>query len=149
MDNSDKSRYPKFAQYVRCALPEVVNVRPIVRAFQKYGQIDRATLKRALAWDAQPRIEITDLEDAFGEFNGSIDANLIKIDTTVVEDFEAGRGIRKTRSGHPVYLAGVTLLHELVHWADNIDGIDFDGSDGGSQEEGDRFEIDVYGGIVQ
>ncbi len=113
MDNSDKSRYPKFAQYVRCALPEVVNVRPIVRAFQKYGQIDRATLKRALAWDAQPRIEITDLEDAFGEFNGSIDANLIKIDTAVVEDFEAGRGIRKTRSGHPVYLAGLRCCTNL------------------------------------
>lgn len=148
MENTDKTRYPKFAQYVRCALPEVVNVKPIVRAFEKYGQIDRATLKRALQSDSNPKIVIKDLVDAYGEFDGSVDANIINIDTKVVEDFEAGRGLRKTRSGHSVYLAGVTLLHELVHWADNIDGIDFDGSDGGSQEEGERFEVDVYGGII-
>ena len=56
MTNADQTQYPKFTQYVRYALPKVVDVKSIVAAFQKYGQIDRTTLKRALKWGNEPHI---------------------------------------------------------------------------------------------
>lgn len=40
------------------------------------------------------------------------------------------------------FFIGVTILHEYVHYGDNLDGVDYPG------EEGELFEIDVYGEIV-
>ena len=45
-------------------------------------------------------------------------------------------------TGKLVYLVGVTLLHELAHWADDQDGVDTSG------EEGELYEKDVYGKLV-
>jgi hypothetical protein len=39
-------------------------------------------------------------------------------------------------------MVGVILLHELVHWADDQDGVDTVG------EEGFSFEDAVYGGVT-
>ncbi len=151
MKNADLVRYSKFAYYVRVNLPQVADVPAIVQAFQKYGQINRTTLKRALKWGQGPEIKITQLKDdegndLYGEFTPDINSNEIRIDTDVVEEFEAGRGILKTKSGKDVYLAGVTLLHELIHWADDQDGIDWKG--GVDDEEGAQFERDVYGQVI-
>ena len=41
-----------------------------------------------------------------------------------------------------VYLVGVTILHELTHWGDDQDGVDRPG------EEGEEFEIKVYGKVI-
>ena len=142
MTHQDQVKYPKFTKYVRYALPQVVSNKSIVAAFQKYGQIDRATLKRALEWGNEPHITIKPLVGALGEFNASVDSNEINIDDAVVQEFEDGHGLRKTKYNKKVYLVGVTLLHELVHWADNIDGIDF------PDEEGEQFEKDVYGQVI-
>lgn len=142
MTHQDQVKYPKFTRYVRYSLPTVVDVKSIVAAFQKYGQIDRATLKRALEWGNEPHITIKVLVGAVGEFNASVDSNEINIHDGIVQEFEGGHGLRKTKYNKQVYLVGVTLLHELVHWADNIDGIDF------PDEEGEQFEKDVYGQII-
>lgn len=150
MDHDDKVCYKKFADYVRCSLPTVADVPAIVRAFQKYGQIDRTTLRRALKWENLPTIKITDLDGIYGEFTPGIGSNEIRIDTQVVKDFCAGRGVLLTKGNKPIYLAGVTLLHELVHWADDQDGIDYDvdPDDDHNDEEGELFEIDCYGGVI-
>ncbi len=142
MIHQDQVKYPKFTQYVRYALPQVVESKAIVAAFQKYGQIDRATLKRALKWDNEPHITIKALVGAVGLFDFSVDANEINIHDGIVQEFEDGHGLRKTKYDKKVYLVGVTLLHELVHWADNLDGIDF------PDEEGEQFEKDVYGQVI-
>lgn len=142
MSKADQVEFPKFKQYVRYALPKVVDVKSIVAAFAKYGQIDRATLKRALAWGSQPTIVIREFSGAIGLFNGATEPNVINIHTRIVREFEDGRGLRKTKWNKDVYLVGVTLLHELVHWADNLDGIDF------PDEEGEQFESDVYGMVI-
>jgi hypothetical protein len=142
MSRADQTRFPKFTKYVRYSLPTVVNVKSIVAGFAKYGQIDRATLKRALTWGNQPTIVIKPLVDAIGEFDGSVDANVINIETRIVEEFENGHGFRKNKWGANVYLVGVTLLHEMIHWADNLDGTDF------PDEEGEQFERDVYGMVI-
>ncbi|TGO03419.1 hypothetical protein PN36_06610 [Candidatus Thiomargarita nelsonii] len=53
-------------------------------------------------------------------------------------NFEAGRGRIMARAG-AVPALGVNILHEMVHWGDNLDGVDRPG------EEGDEFEMLVYG----
>jgi hypothetical protein len=142
MIHEDIVLYRKFALYVKRDIPKVLDNKAIVRAMQEIGQLDRATLQRALKWDEGPDIKITPLVGAFGEFTPDEKSNEIRIDTKVVTDFEAGRGVRQTKSGKNVYLAGVTLLHELVHWGDDKDGIDRVG------EEGEEFEIRVYGRVI-
>jgi Metallopeptidase toxin 3 len=142
MKHEDQVTYQKFTKYVRYSLPTVVEVKSIVSAFQTYGQIDRATLKRALSWGEEPHITIKGLVGAVGEFDASVDPDEINIHTNIVDEFEDGHGLRKTKFGKDVFLVGVTLLHELVHWADNLDGIDF------PDEEGELFEKDVYGQVI-
>lgn len=88
-----------------------------------------------------PYIKIVNLTGALGEFTPGIKSNEIRLHTQVALDFEAGKGIRKARVGN-VYLVGVTLLHELIHWCDDQDGIDRPG------EEGEEFENLVYGRVV-
>jgi hypothetical protein len=113
-----------------------------LKALEKIGQLDRATLQRAVKWGDGPDLRIADLVGAYGEFTPDSKSNEIRINRKLVEDFEAGRDVRKTKSGKSVSLAGVTVLHELAHWGDDKDGIDRAG------EEGEEFEKRVYGRVV-
>jgi len=141
MDPLDIRKFPKLAYYVRVNIPEVIHVAAIVSAFKRIGGINRATLRNALAWNAGPSIKITELDGEFGEFTPDEHSNEIRIDRSMVEDFEKGKGRRAVHAGS-VYLVGVTLLHELTHWADDQDGIDRPG------EEGEEFERAMYGKVV-
>jgi len=138
---ADVNRYPKLAFYVRINLPQVMNVPVIVREMNRIANLNRAELRRALHWGRGPLIKVTNLVDAYGEFTPGIRSNEIRVDTSLVTDFENGRGRRVARSGN-IYLIGITLLHELVHWGDDQNGIDRPG------EEGEEFELSVYGSII-
>ena len=140
----DRVNYPKFTKYVKNDLPTVADVPVIVKALERFGQIDRPTLQRALVWDEGPDIKVVYEDDipGYGQFTPGEESNEIRIRRDVVQEFENGRGLYPTKSGRLVYLAGVTLLHELVHWADDRDGIQTSG------EEGKRFEIAVYGKVI-
>lgn len=140
MSPEDQRDFPKFKQYVQCSLPTVADV-PIIRsAMLQIAQLNHAKLTHALAWGNEPTIKVTPMT-VHGEFTPDIGSNEIRIDKTDVEEFEAGRGIRNARAGK-VYLVGVTLLHELVHWGDDQDGVDRPG------EEGEEFERKVYGKVI-
>jgi hypothetical protein len=141
MSTYDIKKYPKLAYYVRVNIPEVLKVPVIVNAFNKIGGINRPTLRGALKWGAGPTIKITIPSGAFGEFTPDCHSMEIRIERKIVEDFEAGKGKRVARAGS-VYLVGVTLLHELIHWADDQDGIDRPG------EEGGEFERAMYGKVI-
>ncbi len=141
LSNVDIGNYPKFAYYVKNSIPKITGVKSIVRAMQDIGQIDKVTLKRAVKWKSGPTIKITPLAGAYGEFTPYINSSEIRIDKTIVEDYEAGRGKKVARAGN-ADLVGITLLHELVHWGDDQDGIDRPG------EEGEEFELRVYGSII-
>jgi hypothetical protein len=138
----DQVLYPKFAAYVRNDLPSVAKVGAIKRAFEKYGQLDGASLKRALEWGNDPLINVTDLTYAYGEFTPDSSSNEVRIDVDLVKDFEAGRDWVTNKQGLKLHLAGATILHEMVHWADDQDGVDYPG------EEGELFEQAVYGKVT-
>jgi len=141
MTAADIKTYPKLAFYVKNDLPKVLMAPAIVSAMNSIGQVNTSKLKAALGWGFGPQIKITNLAGAYGEFTPNIKTNEIRIDRNVVTDFETGKGKRVAKAGN-VYLVGVTLLHELVHWGDDQDGIDRPG------EEGEEFEIKMYGNVI-
>jgi len=141
MSPADQTKYPKLKQYASKSIPEVIKVPSIVHAMNKVGQLKRQRFKTAITWGQGPLLKITPLVGAYGEFTPNTGSNEIRIQTQIVEDFEKGRGVKKSRAGK-VYLVGVTLLHELVHWGDDQDGADRPG------EEGEEFEKLVYGWVI-
>ena len=142
MTTADIRTYPKLAYYVKNDLPGLLRVPAVVSAMNRIGQINRARLQTALSWGFGPEIRITNLVGALGEFTPNRGSNEIRVDRQLVQEFDAGRGRRAARAGN-VYLVGVTLLHELVHWGDDQDGIDRPG------EEGEEFERLIYGSVIQ
>ena len=141
MSKTDIRKYPKLAYYVKVNLPQVVHVPAIVQALKKIANLNDVKLRDALIWGKGPQIKVTYLVDAYGEFSPNQQSNEIRIDTSLVTDFEKGRGKRMARAGS-VYLVGITLLHELTHWGDDQNGIDRPG------EEGEEFEKLVYGKLL-
>jgi len=141
MSAADQAAFPKLKQYVKNGLPSVADNPAIRSAMLEFGQLNHSKLVQALKWGNQPTIKVTPLSNANGEFTPDIGSNEIRLDKGIVEEFEAGRGWRNARAGR-VLLVGTTILHELVHWGDDQDGIDRPG------EEGVEFEIRVYGSDI-
>ncbi len=144
MNAGDIGTYPKFKQYVSIAIPKLVDAPTIISAIHKYaGIIDEAKIKEALLWGKGPLIKILVMDD-YGQFTPNSSSNEIRIQEKIVKEFESGskNSLKKTKSGNLVYLVGVTLLHELTHWADDQDGIDTEG------EEGEHFENAMYGKVI-
>jgi hypothetical protein len=145
---ADQVLYPRFARYVRNSLPSIANIPSMQRAFRRFAQMDRATLQRALAWGNQPTLSIQALVSppgSFlnGEFTPDSGSNEIRLNVLLVQAFETGSphqlAVTHNSRGQPMPRVGVTILHELVHWGDDQDGVDFPG------EEGELFEAAVYG----
>ena len=141
---ADVAKYKKFFKYVSTAIPLVRDVPFIISALMKFsGNASEEKIKEALAWNKGPTIQIVkDLICAGVASVGcyAVDSNVIRIKQAVVEEFEAGKGLRTTSFGKQVYLAGVTLLHELCHWAN-------DGT-GAEDVTHEKFEQALYGKII-
>lgn len=133
--------YEKLAHYLSNDFQECYKVPSIAYALKETGQANRNKLRFAMRWGQIPNVNVTTLVGAYGEFTPGIGSNEIRLDTNLVLEFEAGKGIRKARAGN-VYKVGVILLHELTHWCDDQDGIDY------PAEEGNEFERLVYGGRI-
>ncbi len=117
MSAADIAAYPKLAHYVKNDLPDILDLPAVVGAMKKVGQINRVALRHALTWGKGPELRIVKLANAHGEFTPGINSAELRLNINTVKDFETGKGMRVARAGH-VYLIGVTIIHELVHWAD-------------------------------
>lgn len=144
MDPIDITRYPKFAQYVSVAIPTVRTMPFIINALKKFsGNSSEAKIKEALEWNKGPTISlVTDLMcgavEAVGCYTDGV--NALEIEENIVKEFEAGKGLRKTGSGKMVYYVGVTLLHELCHWANDGTGL--------PDQTHEKFEQTLYGKVI-
>ena len=144
--------YPKLHYYLKINMPQVAEVNTIVSAIQKLaGKTTRKTIEDAMKWGQGPLVTVvTNLVcsgiKAYGCYSWG--SNELQIDKKLVLDFESGKGLVATKSGKKVYLVGVTLLHELTHWADAQDGIDDAVAGDPSNEEGNAYEKGVYGDVL-
>jgi hypothetical protein len=149
MQAADIKKFRRFAAFVSVKMPEVARVDPIISTIQTLaGAVDKKTIKDALFWGKGPVIKIVPGlkcggTDALGCFDFGSHSDVIEIGEETVKEFEAGKGLRKTPKGQLVFLVGVTLLHELTHWADDQDSVDDP-----PVEEGEEFEKQTYGGVI-
>lgn len=153
MSAADIKAYPKFSSYVKKDMPKLMAVNNIVDAMKKFaGTTTKITIKNSLLWNSGPAIKIVkNLICAGSRSYGCYrvwGGSTIEIDESLVKDFELGKDLRKTKWGSLVSVAGVTLLHELTHWADAKDGVDDPVPGDPLNEEGNAFELAVYGKIM-
>lgn len=144
MDPQDIKDHRKLYYYVSTNIPQVREMPFIINALKKFsGNASENAIKEALLWNKDPLIQLVpNLICAGDEAVGcyAVNSNIIRVEQAVVDEFEAGKGLRRTTYGKLVYLVGVTLLHELCHWA----------NDGTGEEDltHEKFEQALYGGIV-
>lgn len=135
---ADQKKYPKFTQYVKTQLPNVIGIPKIASALRKNGEIKKKTLGVVLMWGTQPTIKVVAMpKKQCGEFTPNSKSNEIRISKSLVEEFEKSGGSKKT-----TLLVGASILHELAHWGDDQDGKDVPG------EEGNLFETAAYGMVI-
>lgn len=152
LKSAHKKSYPKFYYYVKHDIPKIMKVPSITAAIKKFsGKTKQKKIEQSLRWGFGPTIQIVAKlkcasTPAYGCYKWG--GNIIQIDKSLVDAFESGKDIRNTKKGKKVHVAGVTLLHELTHWADAKDGTDDPVPGDPSNEEGEAFEKEVYGKII-
>jgi Metallopeptidase toxin 3 len=145
----DQTNFPKFAYYLRHDFPLQIGNTVITSNLRKFGSLDLHQARSALMWDTDPLVTITDLDAGQcgvpSAFGCTRDTTHIEVDDDVVNEFEtnANDNLRLTAFGRHVFLAGVTLLHEMCHWGNRVNGVAENDGDAG-----DKFETAVYGGVV-
>lgn len=137
--------YPQLTEYLKNQLPTVAEIPLIVNTISNITDLKVEQIKEDLKWGQGPTINIVQL-DNFGEntsettvgFFKASTPNDIYLDIDYVNGLENGTTTQYEKDALLFYL-GTTILHEYVHYGDNLDGIDYPG------EEGQIFEILVYG----
>jgi hypothetical protein len=159
MKPGDRKDYPKMAQYVRVAIPKLVTNTTIVYCLKKCGNMKHTQIIEALKWGTAPEIKIVDMtvtECAGGDAGPDLygcnrNTREIEVARRVVEAFEVSAA--KTLSSSPtannlntngraVYVLGASLLHELCHWGNRVNGV------AEPEEMGLKFEKMAYGKTI-
>jgi hypothetical protein len=144
----DQTSFPQLTEYLRNAFPRLTSNGVIVFNLRKFGNLSTAQARHALMWGTEPLVSVVDLDagqcgvpQAFG---CTSDSTHIEVDDDLVAEFESGgsANLRLVPNGHHVYLTGVTLLHEMCHWGNFLNGV------AETTDAGDAFESAVYGGPV-
>ncbi|EPR74065.1 hypothetical protein ADIWIN_0874 [Winogradskyella psychrotolerans RS-3] len=144
-----KEDYPKLTEYLKNQLPTIKDNSTIVNAIKAYTDLTTAQIEQHLEWGEGPIVEIVQLDsfcttcnsDTYGLFQSSSNPDTLYIDIDLVNDLENSTP-NSVLANSFAFLVGVTILHEYVHYGDNLDGTDYPG------EEGQLFEEDVYGQTV-
>ena len=144
MDPADIKTYPQFHEYVSVRIPQVSDMPFIIQVMTNVsGNSAADTIKEALLWNKGPTIKLVP-----GLICGGVAASgcytdgvtEIQVKEERVELFEKGKGLKHTATGKLVYFVGVTLLHELCHWAN-------DGT-GEKDMTHEKFEQTLYGKVI-
>ncbi len=134
VDGNVKSKYPKLAKWLKNELPKAARKPRVWKAFLKYSELSAVKATAALKSGTKPTLCGKVLPGANGEFHGSANANKIFLAEAICKRFE-----KESRKKKMLLLVESTVLHEMVHWGDWMDGKDQAG------EEGKQFEKAAYG----
>jgi hypothetical protein len=145
----DQTNFPNLTHYLRHDFPLLIGNAVITAGLRRFGSMNSAQARSALMWDTDPLVVITDLDNGQCGVPSAVgctrDTTHIEIDDDVVAEFEknANDNLRLTGFGRHVFLTGVTLLHEMCHWGNRVNGtVETDG------DAGEKFENAVYGKVV-
>jgi RHS repeat-associated protein len=129
-DSNVSSNYPKAAKFIES---QFARNQKEYNSFKKYGQADKKAVDKALTKGQGPTVSTyKDMGTTNGTFSPGIGSQTLNISDYVLGKFEVGDpGAR--------LLLESTLKHELTHYFDDQNEMDYPG------EEGKAFEQDVYG----
>lgn len=140
------NRFQRIAQYLANDIQGILENKTIVRALKKHGGFSDRQLKRIFTWGQGPVVRPT---DAFGPGLKTLGATggtkdnpadlLINIDL-----FEALKKAEGKDRDYWLFLIAVTILHETVHHGYIINELTTE-----TEEEGNDFEMDVYGELIK
>jgi hypothetical protein len=143
------SQYPKLTEYLKNKLPNVANIPMITNAIQDITGLSLDEIQEDLEWGKGPIIKILQLDDYADNTNyktvGAYDETIPEIlllDKDWVNNLENDISDQGLEDAYLFFL-GVTVLHEYVHYGDYQNGNNYDYP--ATAEEGDLFEIQVYG----
>jgi hypothetical protein len=151
MSADQVSKYTKFAQHLRTAIPMVFGQKKIVDGIKNHSGADDATVKMGLMWGTGPTINVAMLVPqqrdgkTYTPTGGyRLGSNIIDVSMGDVGRFQTDQDIRTTARGQ-VHLITIILLHELTHWAREKSGT----KDSPDIEDGFEFETEVYGKVIE
>ncbi len=147
MDPADARNYERLAHYLAYDIQSIAKNRKVMNALMRYGEFRRSDVVKALKWGKGPKLRIATTSLAgrtfttsdYGSFMETIDANILTINKHWVEKLKTATGDDRDAM---LFLIAVTILHEMVHYGDNKDGVDQTG------EEGSAFELAAYGQLI-
>ncbi len=150
--NADQvSKYTKFAQHVRTAIPMVFGQKKIVDGIKNHSGADDATVKMGLMWGSGPTVNVAmlvpqerDGKTYYPTGGYKLGTNIIDVSIGDVGRFQIDKDLHTTSRGQ-VHLITIILLHELTHWAREKSGT----SDSPDVEDGYEFETEVYGKVIE
>ena len=129
--------YPGLKHFLQFGIQAIAKNPTIMNGLKKYGGYSDQEVLEALEFGKGPEIIIGNTDGALGMFiRDEQTKDKLFIDTFLMKRFQKSSGLDKE-----IYLLmiSITILHEFVHRGDYIKNINRPG------EEGDLFEIDVYG----
>ena len=139
-----ETKYPKLATLVKNIYQTCLANPKLLNCLKSYSHMSDAQLYNALQYGQGPTIVVKDINTNWngttrsGYFLASENPNIINLDVTFVQDYEKGIGIDDASLS--LFLS-VTLLHELVHYGNNMN----DFSEGPIDDYGTGWETCVYG----
>lgn len=146
LNSNYETVYPKFTEYLKNKLPNVANIPKIVNTIKIITRLSEGQIKEDLTWGKGPTIHITQLdnydnkttEKTVGVFSPD-EPDVLHVDIDYVNELETHITDQSQEDAFLFFL-GTTVLHEYVHYGDNLDGTQFrEGT-----EEGKLFEFIVY-----
>ena len=140
ISKENAKRYPKFNVYLYNGIEQIINNQHIMKHLIKYSEQSEDQIKRDFEYGKGSYINVFKFEDnAYGYFDASESKSTLNLDSDYVSRLETSSNLN---SEIALFIIGVTILHEYVHYGDAKDGVHQE------IEEGDQFEIATYGTII-
>lgn len=149
-----RETYPRFTKFIEQEFSNLSENAKIVNAIQEFTGLGISVIKENLKWnDKGPEIHIVQLDNYDPGITNSLTAGaydprdpnlrrIIYLDIDTVLNFETNSSPNDDKSAYSFFISTV-ILHEFVHWGENINpSFEYSG------EEGLDFEIKVFGDNV-
>jgi hypothetical protein len=128
--------FPDISIWICDNLPKVREKPKIYKAFQKYARLNEKVTERAIKHGTPPNIDWRYMPADNGQYDAKY-PTYVFISKTICEKFRDASSTE--RSGMSILIES-TILHEMVHWGNSLDG-----QPNSHAEMGKAFEIEAYG----
>lgn len=141
LDKATQDKYPKFIDLIKRLENFVANDKKVMDALIKWSGYNREQILEKVKFGNGPTLVVKEMEGKYGYFDRAENPNVINIAASWVRGLESAN-LLETREATGFFL-GVTVLHEFVHQARAVNGLDR------NYEYGYGFEQSAFGLIIE